>query len=148
MKTSATRARDEAQGELFEPVAPSAPVAYTSFSFTTGAITRGNASHAAKLAGRLNAARVSEREHRELFDERKQLLLKKFAGDITPRELSRLEYVRWSLDRIEDAKHGYELDELEAQVTKFEQFVSEIRHLEHELQKSIPQPPKGKPVRR
>lgn len=66
--------------------------------------------HAAKIAGRVNAAGVSQEEHENLLAERQGLLDKKMAGTITGQELNRLEYVRWSLDRIEDAKYGQALD--------------------------------------
>jgi len=42
------------------------------------------------------------------------VLDKKFAEIITRKEENRLEYVRWSLDRIEDAKYGQSLELLEA----------------------------------
>ena len=65
--------------------------------------------------------------------ERQELLDKKFLGSITRRELNRLEYVRWSLDRIEDAIHGPALDVLEDSVSMYEQFLSEVRGLEVQL---------------
>ena len=60
----------------------------------------------ARLAGRLNAASISEEEHTALLEERQLLLDKVFDGTISRKEEIRLDYVRWSLDRIEDAKHG------------------------------------------
>src|SRR5687768_209424 len=51
-------------------------------------------------AERLNAASISAQEHDELLEERQALLDKELDGTITPKEGNRLEYVRWSLDRI------------------------------------------------
>jgi hypothetical protein len=88
----------------------------------------------ARIAGRLNAANVSEKEHKSLLDERQALLDKKLGGTITRREENRLEYVRWSLDRIEDAKYGYAIDVLEGRVQEYEQFLSDVRKLQAQLE--------------
>ena len=88
---------------------------------------------AAKLAGRINAASVSEAEHNNLLRERQALLDKKLTKTITRTESNRLEYVRWSLDRIEDAKHGQALDMLDGYVSKYEKFLEEVQNLEEQL---------------
>lgn len=80
----------------------------------------------AKVAGRLNATAVSDEEHAALLDERQTLLDKKFSGIITRQEQNRLSYIRWSLDRIEDAKFGASLDVLEEHVEQFEGLLSEL----------------------
>lgn len=92
----------------------------------------------AKIAGRINAASVSEDEHLKLLNERQHLLDKKFANTITRQESNRLEYVRWSLDRIEDAKYGSTLDSLEESVTRYEQFLDQLRGLENQLRQASP----------
>jgi hypothetical protein len=91
-----------------------------------------------RLAGRMNAASVSEAEHRALLRERQELLNKRFDNTITRKESNRLEYVRWSLDRIEDARHGGELDYLEAHIESYERLVTQIRSLERQLQHHLP----------
>jgi hypothetical protein len=92
-----------------------------------------NYAQAAKIAGRLNASKASAKEHDTLLAERQSLLDKKFEGTITRKETIRLEYVRWSLDRIEDAKHGEALDVMESHVAQFEQFRTYIERLEQQL---------------
>jgi hypothetical protein len=87
----------------------------------------------ARLAGRLNATRITQAEHQGLLRERQKLLDKKFKGEIDRRESNRLEYVRWSLDRIEDAKHGDVLDELEAAVRRYETFGDSVLDLKQQL---------------
>jgi hypothetical protein len=87
----------------------------------------------ARIAGRLNAASVSDDEHKTLLHERQLLLDKKLARTITREEENRLQYVRWSLDRIEDAKFGYVLDALESSVSQYEQFLKEVRALHEQL---------------
>lgn len=82
-----------------------------------------------KLAGRMNAASISETEHQRLLDERQQLLDKFFDRSITKREQTRLEYVRWSLDRIEDAKYGSVLDILDDAVSMYENFSADVKDL-------------------
>lgn len=90
-----------------------------------------------RMAGRLNAASVSEQEQNDLLQERKVLLDKKFNQTITRHEQNRLEYVRWSLDRIEDAKHGQALDALEYLVSNYESFLADIGRLDKQLQQHL-----------
>ena len=85
----------------------------------------------ARMAGRLNAANVSDEEHEALLKKRQALLDKKLSGQITRKELIQLEYVRWSLDRIEDAKYGEHLDALDSAVSQYERFLSNLRDLEN-----------------
>ena len=89
--------------------------------------------NAAKLAGRLNASAISPEEHHALLNERQMLLDKKLGGAITKRESNRLEYVRWNLDRIEDARHGVSLDILETEVLRYEQFEESLANLRDQL---------------
>lgn len=88
---------------------------------------------AARIAGRINAASISLEEIKCLLDERQSLLDKKFAGSISRRELIRLEYVRWSLDRIEDAKYGQTLDILESYIAQYEEHRRNIASFEMQL---------------
>lgn len=89
--------------------------------------------NAAKLAGRLNASAIRPEERQALLEERQSLLDKKLAGQITKKEVNRLEYVRWNLDRIEDAKYGSGLDILETEVTKYEEFGANLAALQEQL---------------
>ncbi len=82
--------------------------------------------HAARLASRLNARNVSPSEISQLLRTRNELLDKKLSGKATRQELNRLEYVRWSLDRIEDAQVGESIDKLEDFVTKYENLLEQI----------------------
>lgn len=90
-----------------------------------------------RMAGRLNATAVSEDEHKALLRERQRLLDKKLAGAITRSESNRLEYVRWSLDRIEDAKYGYVFDALENNISGYERFLEEVRGFEGQLRQHL-----------
>lgn len=88
----------------------------------------------ARIAGRVNAAAVSDSEYLKLLAEREAILKKKLTETgITKQESNRLEYVRWTLDRIEDARHGSELDRLESHITEYEKFVQEIKDLQKQL---------------
>jgi hypothetical protein len=88
---------------------------------------------ASRAAGRLNASAVSEEEHLSLLDERKTLVVKELAGRITRKEAVRLQYIRWSLDRIDDAKHGQDLDRLEQAVVEYERFLSDLEDLKRDI---------------
>jgi hypothetical protein len=65
------------------------------------------------------------------------LLDKKLGETITRKEENRLEYVRWSLDRIEDAKYGHTLDALEDRVRSYEMLLSDIRNLQNQLDQHV-----------
>lgn len=84
-------------------------------------------------AGRINAAAISEEEEQALMDERRSLLAKKLMGTATRRDENRLSYVRWSLDRIDDARHGQSLDFLESRVSMYEGFLDEIKGISRQL---------------
>lgn len=79
-----------------------------------------------RRAGRMNASSISEEEEKNLHAERHALLDKEFNKTISRQEVLRLEYVRWSLDRIDDAKHGSKLDAIERRLVRFEQFAAEV----------------------
>jgi hypothetical protein len=84
---------------------------------------------ASRVAARINASAISKQEQDAFLAERAMLLKKKYESSLTRRETNRLAYVRWSLDRIEDAKHGADLDILESGVSEYEDFLDEIRNL-------------------
>ncbi len=86
-----------------------------------------------RLAGRINAANVSDDEINKLLEERQKLLDKMFSNEISKKESNRLEYVRWSLDRIEDAKNGHILDSIEYFAERYEHFIGEVNKLDLRL---------------
>ncbi len=91
-----------------------------------------------RIAGRINAASIPDAEHEEFLRERQRLLDKKFAGTISREEAHRLEYIRWTLDRIDDAKHGLVLESLEGHVRGYEQFQADLHSLINQLSAKLP----------
>ena len=91
----------------------------------------------ARLAGRLNARKITEQERDALLRERQELLDKTFSQTITRRESNRLEYVRWSLDRIEDAEHGDTLDAIELAISRYEDVKDWLVDLKEQLDESL-----------
>jgi hypothetical protein len=89
--------------------------------------------HAARIASRINASNVSSSEIDRLFRTRKELLDKKLNGNATRQELNRLEYIRWSLDRVEDAQVGEGIDKIEDFVTKYEDLLAQIEMFRTDL---------------
>jgi len=87
----------------------------------------------AKQAGRAAARQTSEADERALLKEREALLRKQMATQLSKTEARRLEFVRWSLARIEDARIGPTLDQLELAVKRYEDFLSEVTRLRQEL---------------
>jgi hypothetical protein len=88
---------------------------------------------ASRRAGRLNAASISDNEIELLLGERERLLDKQFNESITHSEKIRLQYVRWQLDRIEDAREGETLDALENWITQYERFKEDLETLQRDL---------------
>jgi hypothetical protein len=86
-----------------------------------------------RLAGRINAAAVSDLELNRLLHERQVLLDKLFDGTISRKEQHRLKYVRWSLDRIEDARYGSTLDVLSDEVSVYERLAADIASFKDEV---------------
>jgi len=91
---------------------------------------------ATRLAGRLNASKVTDTERNALLAERQQLLDKQLAGTITRKDAMRLEYVRWSLDRIDDARHGASIDKLESYVAEFQRVANQLQGLRQDLDRA------------
>jgi hypothetical protein len=91
----------------------------------------------ARIAGRINALSVSEGEYQALLSERQSLLDKKFSNPMSRRDEIRLEYVRWSLDRVEDARYGASLDILESAVGAYETFLGDLKTLETQIQQNV-----------
>lgn len=83
----------------------------------------------ARRAGRINAAHAREEEVRDLLRERSSLLDKKFEGTLSKSGQHRLAYVEWSLDRIEDARLGQDLEALESALNRYEKLLHEIADL-------------------
>jgi len=90
-----------------------------------------------RLAGRLNAASISQAEHDAFLRERQLLLQKVFDRSISRKEKARLEYVRWSLDRIEDARYGHSIDILESRVVEYERFAADLRKFDIQLNQHL-----------
>ena len=86
-----------------------------------------------RIAGRINAANISDGELNELLRERQKLLDKQFEGVITRKEFNKLEYIRWTLDRIEDARHGHALEMLDSAVSRYEQILEDLHLLGEHL---------------
>jgi hypothetical protein len=63
----------------------------------------------------------------EFIKERADLVKKKLDGNISTKEEQRLAFVRWQLDRVEDAIYGKRLDVLERITQVYEGFASEIK---------------------
>ena len=122
------------QGELFSSE-PEQAAKSDSKSIFASLDDAAGASHqqVTRFAARLNASTVSDAEHKQLLAERQQLIDKRLDGTITRKESIRLQYIRWSLDRIEDAKHGRGLDSLEARIEDIEKVAEHLEGLHRQL---------------
>jgi len=134
---SATEAFSGAGGETASVTADSPTeatvTAFTPLSAPSAALYGSAYAITSRLLARLNTTTVKKEEYEDLLKERQKLLDKKFSGSMTPLEENRLEYVRWSLDRIQDVTSGPSLDALEAIVSGYEKFLNDMRHFEGQL---------------
>lgn len=80
--------------------------------------------------------RHSDGERKRLIAERKEIIDKKFAGAASQSEINRLEYINWTLDQIEDARHGAALDRLEMSIARYESFLEGVDRLTQEVQRA------------
>ena len=104
------------------------------------AIDRRIEQHGWREAGRLNALAATDKELNSLLEERKALLSKKLvSGELSRDDLDRLEYVRWSLDRIEDARHGAALDRLQSLVDAYKRELRDLQTLNTTIRAHLPQ---------
>lgn len=92
---------------------------------------------ATRTVGRMSAASISSKERNELLEERQRLLDKKLSDKITRSEANCLSYVRWMLDRIEDARSGPVLDEIEAKLFEYERLARDIASLKDILHSTV-----------
>lgn len=82
-----------------------------------------------KRINRALTGRISPEQKQALIEERNGLVSKKFKEGLTAKEERHLTYVRWQLDRIDDAEHGETLDVFD-QITKdHEGFASQLKKL-------------------
>ena len=101
-------------------------------------VPKGVREQSLRNAARLNAAHVSDDEYRKLLKERAKLVQDKFSGTLEAEGSARLEYVRWSLDRIEDAKHGYVLDRIEDALSRYRESLQDLQRLKSNLTSYLP----------
>lgn len=69
---------------------------------------------------------ISPKIEENLIKERNELVKKKVKEHLTKKEQIRLTFLKWQLDRIDDAKHGEHLDFLGRIVGAQEEFAKEI----------------------
>lgn len=91
-----------------------------------------------RRAGRLNASSISDEEVETLLESRKELLQKQYDGGLDASETRKLALIRWSLDRIDDARSGHILDALEGAIIRYESLREEIKTLMSQLDNLTP----------
>jgi hypothetical protein len=69
----------------------------------------------------------------DLLRERNELVRKKIKQGLSKKEERRLTYLRWQLDRIDDARFGEQLDNLEMMASAQEEFAKELRFFLSEI---------------
>ena len=88
-----------------------------------------------KLARAIINKRHGEEERQRLLDERQKFIDKKLAGRLSGSESNRYEYVIWTLDQIEDARHGAALDRLETSIERYESFLDGVEQLARDVKR-------------
>lgn len=97
-----------------------------------------------KTINRAITLKIPQREKDNLINERNQLVEKQFKGGLSAKGNRRLTYVRWQLDRIDDAESGEFLDYLERMTDTHEKFEKELKGLMNQVEmiKSRPTKPR------
>jgi hypothetical protein len=93
---------------------------------------------------RLITRNISPGEKEAIINERNQLIQKQFKGGLSPKEERRLTYVRWQLDRIDDAESGEFLDYLEQITESHEKFSKELKGLLNQMESVQSRPKRRK----
>lgn len=86
-----------------------------------------------KTINRAITLKIPQREKDNLIKERNQLVEKEFKVGLGDKENRRLTYVRWQLDRIDDAESGEFLDYLERMTDTHEKFAKELQGLMNQV---------------
>lgn len=68
-------------------------------------------------------------EEGNLLEKRQSLIAKMFTDGLSKSENTQLKYISWQLDRIEDAKYGEQLDELEKIIQLQEKTAEELKQI-------------------
>lgn len=82
-----------------------------------------------KDINRFITRKISPKFKEQLIEERNSLVDRKFNGGLSRKEERRLTYVRWQLDRIDDAEEGHILDYFEKVAEQHENFSKEITNI-------------------
>lgn len=69
------------------------------------------------------------KDKNNLIEERNLLVSKKFDEGLNKNEENRLAFVRWQLNRIEDAEIGDDLDKFEKMASEYEKFSKDLEKL-------------------
>jgi hypothetical protein len=88
---------------------------------------------AAVATARMSATQVKESEVRRLQAEHRRLALEEVMKRLSPEQEARLRYIRWNLDRIEDARSGAGLDILHAEVMLYRQLANDLQSLKRSI---------------
>jgi hypothetical protein len=92
--------------------------------------------------------KIPEAEKKRIIHERNQLVQKQFKAGLSIKEKRRLKYVRWQLDRIDDAESGEFLDYLEKLTEGHEKFAKELNGFLTQIQNIQTSPKKHKKTTR
>ncbi len=84
-------------------------------------------------SARMSARQVDDGEVERLLSEHRILAHEKVMGRADCRQLARLEYVQWTLDRIDDAKSGPALDVLDSEVSLMKQLGEDLISLKRSI---------------
>ncbi len=80
---------------------------------------------AARVARELSGA-IPEEVKQQLYEEHGQLVEKSFVEDLLPQESNRLRYLRWQIDRLQDADIGDSLDRLDDLASLHKKIADEV----------------------
>lgn len=73
-----------------------------------------------------------------LYEEHGALVDRSFEVGLSPKEQRRLDYVRWQLHQVQDARQGQRLEELGSRAREYAAFAEEVARLKADLLDRLP----------
>ena len=88
----------------------------------------------AQLSARLPPPGDDAEEIEVLSRRHRELVMRKYEQGLSRGELGELALTRWTIDRLEAAAHGDQLDRLEAAVKQYQEVAADVDRLVHLLE--------------
>jgi hypothetical protein len=103
-----------------DQVSPEGPVKISS---------EGPFSETIKKMNRELAKKISLQDEKYFITKHSELVRKKFTGGLSNDEQKQLDFIRWQMDRIDDARNGEHMDHLTQIIESHEEFAQDLEKI-------------------